>query len=121
MTRSLLIVTKTEIKRYLLGKDTRPMTRVRRRLYRTDEHLMLKNLAADEEIVVYDVDSTQPYGNEDEYLDPDVTMCMIDIGKGSKSKNVGTLSNLSSMNPQLLLYAIVGVLVVYSLISGGLT
>lgn len=120
MSRSLIIVTKTDVKRYVLGKDTRPLTRVRRRLYRTDERLMLKNVAGDDEVVIYDVDSTQPYGNEDEYLDPDETMCMIDIGKKSRNKNVSTLGSLSSMNPNIIMYAIVGILVVYSLISGGI-
>lgn len=119
MSRSLLIVTKGEIKRYVLGKDVRPMTRVRRRLFRTDEHLMIRNIAGDDEYIIYDVDSTQPYGNEREYLDPDETMNYIAISKGSKTKNVRTLGALSD-KPELLLYGIVGIVVIFSLLTGGI-
>lgn len=117
MSRSLLIVTKTEIKRYTLGKDTRPMTTVRKRLYRTDERLMLHNVAGEDEIIIYDVDSTQPYGSGKEYLDPDETMDLIDIGKRARTKNV---SHLSGARPEWIIYGIVGILVVVSLLSGGI-
>jgi hypothetical protein len=119
MSRSLLIVTKTEIKRYTLGKDTRPMTTVRKRLYRTDERLMLHNVAGEDEIIIYDVDSTQPYGSGKEYLDPDETMDLIDIGKRARTKNVSHLSGINA-RPEWIIYGIVGILVVFSLLSGGI-
>lgn len=119
MSRSLLIVTKGEIKRYVLGKDVRPMTRVRRRLYRTDEYLMIRNIIGEDEYVMYDIDSTQPYGNEKEYLDPDETMNYIAISKGSKTKNVKTLGAISD-KPEFILYGIVGIVVIFSLLTGGI-
>lgn len=46
-------------------------------------------------------------------------MTYIDIGKGSKTKNVKTLGAISD-KPEIILYGIVGIVVIFSLLTGGI-
>ena len=61
MTRDIFIKTKSEVRRYTLGKNIRPLTVIGSRLYRTDECLMMKDRESDGEFVMYDIDQTRPY------------------------------------------------------------
>ena len=117
MARYLVIVTDTTAKRYKLGKDIKPLTTARSRLYRTDSRLCLRNVGAEEELIIYDVDSTQPYGSGTEPLNPDETMALIDIAKRGGSRAITKLSDIKS---DYILYGIVGVVIVYALLTGGI-
>ena len=118
MTRDLIILTKTSARRYILGKNTKPLTLVRNRLYRTDERFFIKSRTEADEIILYDVDETQPRGTT-EYADPDETMAYIDIAKSNKRENVSRLDSLNSIKPGTLMALLVVGLVVFSLLTGG--
>lgn len=117
MTRDIYIRTKSRVRRYPLGKNVKPLTIIGRRLYRTDDSLMIADASSDHQLLMYDIDDTQPYFNEP--LDPDVTMAMIDIAKssGDSPKRLGALSG---MNPMWLVYGAIAVVVVYAVIAGGI-
>lgn len=118
MTRDLYIRTKSEVRRYVLGKNTRPLTVVRRRLYRTDDSLMISDMASDHQFVMYDIESTQPYYAPP--VSPDLTMAYTDIAKqAGKNQAVSRLGFLSSMNPIWIVYGIVGIVIIYAVLTGG--
>lgn len=119
MTRDLFIKTKTDVTRYTLGKNVRPITVVRHRLYRTDEKLMMADRCADSEFVLYDLDDIQPYCVE-ETLSPDDTMAMIDIAKSSGKKSIGVLNQLNQLDSNVFVFALIGIVLAVSFIGGGI-
>lgn len=118
MTRDLYIRTKTEVRRYPLGKNVRPLTIVTKRLFRTDERYMIASKDSDHEWVMYDLDGTQPY-YAPEIVSPDETMALCDIAK-SGGKAVTKLDAFNTINPMWLIYGIVGAIIVYAVVTGGL-
>lgn len=119
MPRYLVIRTKTELNFLKLGKNTRPLTMWKQRLFRTDERLMVPERSGKREFVMYDIDGTQPYGSG-ELLNPDETMALIDVAKTNKGKSVTKLDMLNQLDNKVYVYAIVGIVLVYALLTGGI-
>lgn len=119
MGRYLLIRTKSELYWLKLGVNTRPLTTWKNRIFRTDERLMIPDAYGGREFVMYDVDGTQPYGSG-EPLDPDETMAIIDVAKTNGGKGVSKIDFLNRLDSKVYIYAIVGIVLVFSLIKGGL-
>lgn len=120
MGRDLFILTKTGVQRYILGKNVRPLAVVRNRLFRVDDALMCYNRDASDSFVMYDLDGTQPYGHGTP-LDPDITLATIDVSKSNRKDGTkGILGAVSNINGQTFIYLIVGVVVIWSLLSGGI-
>lgn len=120
MGRYIAILTKTQAKRYELGKDVRPLTTVRSRLYRTDEKYNLKVADRDETILPYPVDEYSPMSTTDtvEWISPDETMALIDIANASGSHGINRLGILNELKPEWIIYGIVGVVIIASIIGG---
>ena len=122
MSRDILIKTKSDVRRYTLGKNIRPLTVIGSRLYRTDESLMMKDRESDGEFVMYDIDQTRPY-----FLDnhpglvaasnADKTFAYIDTAKqaGTGVSKLGWMSQIPAM---YLLYGAVGIVIIYAVIAG---
>ena len=120
MTRDLYIRTKSEIRRHRLGKNVRPLTVINRRLYRTDDALMIADRSADHQFVMYDIDGTQPYYAK-KVLSPDLTMAYTDIAKqAGKQQAVSKIGFLDGLKPSWLIYGVLAVIIVYAVIAGGI-
>ena len=119
MSRYLAIRTKNEVFFLKVSKNSRPLTTWKGRLYRTDERLMIPDHTGKMEFVMYDIDGTQPYG-QGRRLDPDETMALIDIAKTNpKGGSVTKLDFLNSINKNYLLYGVIGIVIIYALLTGG--
>lgn len=119
MTRDIYIRTKSEVRRYVLGKQVRPQTVIRKHLYRTDDTLMVSDKASNHQFVMYDIEQTQPYWAG--LVDPDKTMAYTDIAKRSgKNQAVGRVSILNGMDPMWIIYGVIGAIIVYAVLTGGL-
>lgn len=119
MTRDLFITTKTSVKRYILGKNVKPLTIVRNRLYRTDENFMIASVSSDDQVVMYPIDGTQPFCVR-EFVDPDITMALIDVAKSNKKQTVSKLDMLNSVNSKVWMWLLIGGIVVFALLTGGI-
>jgi len=120
MTRDIYLRTKTEVRRYTLGKNGRPLTIVDGGLYRTDEKYMHASDSDDHEFVMYPRDGTQPYW-QDSVIDPDETMAYTDIAKqASKKGAVNKLNWLNGVNPNWIIYGIVGGIIIFAVLTGGI-
>lgn len=117
--RQIVIRTKTGYRFYELGSGGRALTAIGQRLYRTDERLMIPDLNSNREIVVYDLDGTQPY-NDGTYVDPDETMALVDIARSNNRKNVGRLSWLTNLDMKKLTPIIVILVLAYAFLKGGI-
>lgn len=118
MTRDIYIRTKSEIRRYVLGKQARPQTVIRKHLYRTDDAFMVSDKASNHQFVMYDMEGTQPYWAGP--VNPDLTMAYTDIAKQSgKNQAVSGVKLLNSIDPMLIVYGIVGIVIVYAVLTGG--
>lgn len=118
MTRDLYIRTKTGVRRYPLKKTSGALTILNHGLYRTDDRLMRRDTADNHSFIVYHADALQPYFL-DEVVDPDETMALAILA--AKSKNgISKVGLLNGLNPNWLLYGIIGLLVVYALLTGGI-
>lgn len=113
--RELVLIAGTSCKRYVLKKDTKPIVVVGNRLYRVDVALAKSTTNGRRTMNVYHKDSTQPMGHT-EYLDPDITMAMLDAG-GLRKKNTTVLPKF---NIELIGGAIAVLCVLYALIMGGI-
>lgn len=119
MTRDIYIRTKSEVRRYVLGKNARPLTVIRKRLYRTDDELMVSDMASSHQFVMYDIDNTQPYYTG--LVSPDLTMAYIDIAKqAGKNQAVSKIGILNGMDPMWIIYGIIGAVIVYAVAIGGI-
>lgn len=119
MTRDIYIRTKSEVRRYVLGKQARPQTVIRKHLYCTDDECMLSDKASNHQFCMYKIEGTQPFWGP--LVDPDRQMAYIDIAKQSgKSQAVSGVKLLNSINPMLIIYGIVGMVVIYAVLTGGI-
>lgn len=120
MARYLIVMTKTEAKRYELSKDIRPMTTVRHRLFRTDEKYQIKVKTKNETFVPYAVDATSPISTTDtiEWVDPNETMAYIDIALMNGGRGISKLNGLASIKMEWLIYGIIGVVILLSVVRG---
>lgn len=92
MARFLVTKTKTYLQFYELKRNAKEMVSAKNRFYRCDEPLMNYNIDRSDEMVIYDLESTQPYGFG-EYLDTDDTFAMLDsyADGGYKVSKLGSL------------------------------
>lgn len=117
MTRDIYIRTKTGVRRYPLTKNCDTLTIVNKGLYRTDEKFMRRDDSGDHEFIVYPANGIQPYFL-DEIVDPDETMALLTLAK--RARNIGKVSRLSGINPNWILYGMIGVVVIFTVITGGI-
>lgn len=113
LRKSIAIIEGMRIKRYNLGSMVLPMTVVRKHLFRTDERYFYIDRTNGESILFTDLESTQAYGNGNEYIDPNDTLALLDTAPTSKNASVGHLSLLIE-NPMVLVYAAVAVVILLS-------
>lgn len=85
---------------------------------------MVSDKESSGQFVAYDVDQTRPYFLEGHpelvhAVNPDKTFAYIDIAKqaGTGVSKLGWLSQIPSMH---IMYGIIGIVVIYSVIAGGL-
>lgn len=119
MTRYLVIRTQSELVWLRISKNARPLTLWKGRLFRTDERLMVRDKAGKNEVVLYDIDGIEPYGASI-MVDPDETMALIDIAKTNKGRSVSKIDALNRLDSKVYMYAIVGIVLVYALLTGGI-
>ena len=119
MTRYLVIRTQSELVWLRISKNARPLTLWKGRLFRTDERLMVRDKAGKNELVLYDIDGIEPYGASIK-VDPDETMALIDIAKTNKGRSVSKIDALNRLDSKVYMYAIVGIVLVYALLTGGI-
>lgn len=119
MTRQIVIRTKTRIEFKELGAKGRSLTAIGNRLYRTDERLMIPDLNTNREIVMYDLDGTQPYGTG-QRLDPDETMALVDIARAGNGRGVNRLGWFSNITMKKAMPFIVILILVYAFATGGI-
>lgn len=118
MTKSLILVEGHHAKRFVLGKNIKPIVAVRNRTYRCDEEICWKDLQGPDCFVAYPIDSFQPLDRGDTVNNPDITMCEIDLGKSAHTKNVSVLGKLNDMDGKNILY--IGVVIIMLLSFLGL-
>lgn len=79
---------------------------------------MVSDKSSNHQFIMYDVEQTQPYWAG--LVNPDLTMAFIDIAKQSgKAQAVSRIGMLNSINPMWLLYGVIGAVVVYAVMTGG--
>lgn len=103
-----------------LKKGNRSMVSVYSKLYRVDNHLMVKDSRSDQCIVIYPADDTQPLLPEPILVDPDMTCALIDSAKNNGSKK-SVWANLTGSNlmSYLTVVIVVGALLYGFLVGGG--
>ena len=82
----LIRIEADRIKAYRLKKGPRQMVSVSGRLYRCDDHLMVRDINAPDAAVIYEIEGTQPMMPEPYILDPDMTRTLIASAKMSGGK-----------------------------------
>lgn len=120
MARQVAIQTKTDVHFYRVGRDARPLATIRKRLYDTSEQHMVVDAEGSMEMVLYDLDGTQPYGAGYK-VDPDITMALIDSAKESGEKPTSKVPTkwLKSLADNFGIL-IAGVLIIYALVNGAI-
>lgn len=123
MGRFLVVSTNLEYRFYRVGKDNRPMTVVKKRLYNTSEELYTADEAGSMEICPYPLESTQPMG-DGSFLDPDITKAKLDVAKGANTQptsKVGSiLDNIAGKWVGILVLVLLGWAFIGSYMSGAL-
>ena len=121
MGRFLVVSTNLEYRFYRVGKDNRPMTVVKKRLYNTSEDLYTADEAGSMEICPYPLEGTQPMG-DGKFLDPDITKAILDVAKGANTQptsKVGSiLDKISGKWVGLLVLVLLGWAMIGSLVVG---
>lgn len=116
MTKQLIIIDGKTAKCYKLSKNNRPMTTIRNRLFRTDDALFFKQKDESNSIIIYPLDSTQPYCRNEKYVDPDITMAMIDIGK-TTHKNKGFVDKITGLDGMKWVYIAIAIIIILSVVG----
>ena len=112
MTKGLILVEGHSAKRFVLGKNVKPIVDVRSRTFRTDDDWCWRDLKGKDCVIMYPIDSGQPYDRGDSIINPDETMAKIDLGKSSHTKNVSSLGKIADMDGQKWVYIAVAVIIV---------
>ena len=118
MTKHLILIEGHSAKRYVLTKNVKPIVDVRSRTYRTDDKWCWKDKNGRDSVIIYDLDSNQPYDAGTEIINPDQTMCEIDLGKANHSKNVTILGQLAGLDGMKWVYIAVAFIILFSFLSG---
>ena len=114
--KSIGIIEGMTIKRYNLGKMVLPMTVIRKHLFRTDERYFHHDRTTGESIMFVDLESTQAYGNGEDYINPDVTIAYLDIAPSGKNHTIGHLSMIMQ-NPMVMVYFAVAIVILLSVLG----
>lgn len=112
MTKSLILIEGHTAKRFVLSKNVKPIVDVRSRTYRADDSWCWKDKHGPDCVIMYDLDSGQPYDTGKEIIDPDQTMCEIDLGKANHSKNVTIIGQITGMDGMKWVYIAVAAIIV---------
>lgn len=113
-SKELYLIEGTRIRRYKIGRNTKPIVLVRKRLYRVDDPLCVSTCDGRKTAAFYRLESTQSLGMGI-YLDPDNTMAHTDVGRGRKNA-----TKINEIKPELLLYGAIAVVIVFSVLTGGI-
>ena len=93
MGRFLVLVTNLELRFYRTGKDNRPMTIVKKRLFNTSEELFTADESGAIEICPYRLESTQPMG-DGAFLDPDISKAKLDVSKAANTQPASKVGSI---------------------------
>ena len=115
MGRLLGVRTKDEVTFFKLKSASRNLTSVKRRLFYTGDDRMLKCKHKGEAMILYDLESTQPYGKK-EYLDPDMTKLFIDSAKTHNGVGVNRFGFFSNIDSKYFPFILVGVFFVAQMV-----
>ena len=115
MPKNLIIIDGKTAKNYRLGKNNRPMTVIKHRLFRTDDQFFFKQKDSADCVLIYQLDSTQPYtDDESSYLNRDMTMALIDVGRSTYGKSIGFVDKITGMDGMKWVYIAVAIVIVLS-------
>ena len=118
--RCLYIETNSTVRRYVLGKNIKPLVIVQNRLFRCDNDLMVRCRTGGDEFVSYMIEHTQPRGTG-KYVDTRHTMAYIRIAQScNRSGSVSVLGTLNQISITKLMYILVAGVVIFSVLSGGI-
>jgi len=105
----------------MIKSGKRPIVGSMRRLFRVDDRIASRDSRTGDAVVLYNIDSSQPLMSSPEFLDPDMTKIMIDSGKLSHPRKKASIwSNLDDKFDKYVeigMFAIIGVIVVYTLLG----
>lgn len=118
MGRFLVISTNLEYRFYRLGKDNRPQTVVKKRLYNTSEELFTADAEGALEICPYPLEGTQPMGSG-EFVDPDVTKAKLDVAKAANTQTTSKVGGILDGIGKYWVGLLVAVMLVWG-VAGGL-
>ncbi len=90
------------------------MTIVRQRLFPTFDKMMWKDLNSDNCMIVYPLDSTQPLGKFEEYVNPDKIMAHIDVGRPNKKSGVSFLDRFQAFDGKNIFWIAIALVIVLS-------
>lgn len=108
------------IRVYKLKRGPRQMVSLASRLYRIDDRYMVKDIRTDQCMIIYDIDSTQPYMVEPEPVDPDYTRALIDSAKMSgNKKSIWMNLSGSKLMEYMTVFIVAGALLYGFLLKGG--
>ena len=93
------------------------MTDIANHLYRLDEIMFHVDKGTGDAIMFTDLESTQFYGDGKTYIDPNVTIAMMDTSP-SGAKKVYRWNKLTSGNGMTYVYMAIAVIMVISFIGG---
>lgn len=117
MTEDLIILSGRQAKRYIMKKSPKPMTVVRQRLFPTFDKMMWKDHNSDNCMIVYPIDSTQPVGVNERYVDPDIIMSHIDVGRPNKKNSVGFLGGLMNFDGKNVFWIVIAIIILLSVVG----
>lgn len=117
MTEDLIILSGRQAKRYIMKKSPKPMTIVRQRLFPTFDKMMWKDNNSDNCMIVYPIDSTQPIGVNERYVNPDKIMSHIDVGRPNKKNSVGILGGLADINGKTIFWIVIALIILLSAVG----
>ena len=119
--KNLVICEADIVKLKRLKKGTRQMVTCAGRLYRTDDEISIKDSESNDAMIIYDLDSTQPWYPYPKLVNPDMTRIYIDSAKiaGTKKHIWGTLNHNKTMDI-LTVVVVLGALLWGFLSAGGM-
>ena len=112
MTEDLIILSGRQAKRYIMKKSPKPMTIVRQRLFPTFDKMMWKDSGSNNCMIVYPLDSTQPLGVNEPYINPDKVMAHIDVGRPNKKNSVGFLEGFMNFDGKNIFWIALAIIII---------
>lgn len=65
-------------------------------------------------MIVYPIDSTQPLGKNEHYVNPDKIMAHIDVGRPNKKSGVGILGQFQAFDGKNIFWIVIAVVILLS-------